>query len=128
MFAKRRSAWTGWTDGLARRVAEAARQFDCGCRRSAFRRYAEEVPQLLSIVPLPEHRLLLEYQGGERRCFDLKPLLALPPWTPLVDEALFRRVRLVHGTAAWPGEIDLAPETLYDDSSPLREDSNLRPS
>ena len=30
-----------------------------------------------------------------------------------------RRVKVDYGTVVWPGDIDVAPETLYDDSAPL---------
>lgn len=32
---------------------------------------------------------------------------------PLRDAAFFRRVFIDHGAVAWPGEIDLAPDTMY---------------
>jgi len=32
---------------------------------------------------------------------------------------LFHRAAIAYGTVVWPGEIDIAPETLYDDSEPL---------
>lgn len=85
------------------------------------------MPDLVCVTPLAEHRLLLEYRGGERRCFDLRPLLGLSPWTPLADERLFRRAAVVHGTVSWPGEIDIAPETLYEDSLPWAEGSSAQP-
>ncbi|MFA7399655.1 MAG: hypothetical protein WCZ98_04145 [Sideroxydans sp.] len=32
---------------------------------------------------------------------------------------MFHRATVAYGTVIWPGEIDIAPETLYDDSVPL---------
>jgi len=33
----------------------------------------------------------------------------------LRDPAVFRQVHLDHGAVTWPGEIDLAPDAMYDD-------------
>jgi hypothetical protein len=63
----------------------------------------------------------LEFENGERRRFDMKPLLGLKPWNRLTDPREFRRVRVDYGTVVWPGEIDVAPETLYDRSFPLEK-------
>lgn len=33
----------------------------------------------------------------------------------LRDEALFHQVRLEWGVVAWPGELDLAPDAMYEE-------------
>jgi hypothetical protein len=42
------------------------------------------------------------------------------------DDVAFREVFVDYGTLAWPGNVDLAPETLIWDG-PYPGDSNLRP-
>lgn len=74
---------------------------------------------LKSVVPRPDFQLDLEFENGERRRFDMRPLLAMKPWNRLSAPALFECARVAYGTAVWPGEIDIAPETLYDDSVPV---------
>jgi hypothetical protein len=74
---------------------------------------------VISVSPLSDFQLLLEFENGERRQFDMKPLLGLKPWSRIATSALFERVGVQYGTVVWPGEIDIAPETLYDDSIPL---------
>lgn len=66
-----------------------------------------------------EFQLDLEFKNGERRRFDMRPLLAMKPWSRIAALALFERARVDYGTVVWPGEIDIAPESLYDDSVPL---------
>lgn len=78
---------------------------------------------VMSVIPNPDFTLTLEYVNGERRVFDAKPLLSIKPWTGLRAWALFQKARVEYGTVVWPGEIDIAPETLYDRSIPLSDGS-----
>ena len=44
-----------------------------------------------------------------------QPLLSEPVFTQLADVAIFRDVYIDHGVTVWAdGEIDIAPETLYE--------------
>jgi hypothetical protein len=43
----------------------------------------------------------------------------MKPWSRIATPDLFERVHVDYGTVVWPGEIDIAPETLYDDSTPI---------
>jgi hypothetical protein len=74
---------------------------------------------IVAVSPLPDFVLDLQYQNGERRLFDFKPLMANKPWNRITTSSMFNRVKPAHGTIGWPGEIDIAPETLYSDSVPL---------
>jgi hypothetical protein len=76
---------------------------------------------VVSVRVCPDFQLDLEFENGERRRFDMRPLLAMKPWNRIAAPALFERVRVDYGTLGWPGEIDVAPETLYDDSVSLAE-------
>lgn len=77
---------------------------------------------LLNVVIVktqPDFQLDLTFENGELRRFDMRPLLAIKPWNRIASLNQFERARVDYGTVVWPGEIDIAPETLYDDSSPL---------
>lgn len=74
---------------------------------------------VVSVEPKGDFHLDLEFRNGERRRFDMRPLLSMKPWNRIVSQRLFEHARVEYGTVVWPGEIDIAPETLYDDSVPL---------
>ena len=76
---------------------------------------------VISVRPQPEFKLDLEFQNGERRRFDVRPLLTMKPWDRIASPAVFALVRVDYGTVVWPEDIDIAPETLYDKSVPLAE-------
>ena len=65
-------------------------------------------------------QLKLEFENGETRLFDMKPFLKKKPFITLQKEAIFECATVRHGTVVWPGNIDIAPETLYDYSQPLQ--------
>ena len=67
----------------------------------------------------PDHLLLLIFDNGERRRFDMTPYLQYPVFKRLQNPAFFSLARVDYGTVTWPGDIDIAPETLYHESKPV---------
>lgn len=75
-------------------------------------------PHVSRATPRPNHRLLLEFENGETRLFDLTPWLAKGVFRSLRDSPDFDKVGVVDGSLEWPGEIDLSFDTLYLRSVP----------
>ena len=73
-------------------------------------------PHVARATPQAGHRLLVEFTNGETRLFDLTPYLDKGVFRALEDEATFAKVKVVHGSVEWPGEIDLSYDTVYLDS------------
>lgn len=75
---------------------------------------------IIKVTPDDNLHLDLVFENGERRRFDMRPLLEVKPWNRLANSPLlFASVAIQHGTVAWPNGIDIAPETLYLDSVPI---------
>ncbi|MBF0610177.1 MAG: DUF2442 domain-containing protein [Magnetococcales bacterium] len=85
-------------------------------------RHFSEVPMLLDVIHVEvqkNHRMLLEFANHEKRVFNMLPYLNIGVFKSLQDERLFRAAYISGGTVAWPGELDIAPETLYIESVPV---------
>lgn len=74
---------------------------------------------VVKVFPNDDFQLDLVYANGEQRRFDMRRLLSIKPWDRIANPNIFRLARAEYGTVVWPGEINIAPETLYDDSMPL---------
>lgn len=74
---------------------------------------------IVKVFPNTDFQLDLVYANGEQRRFNMRPLLSVKPWDRIANPHIFKLVRVDYGTVVWPGEIDIAPETLYDDSVPV---------
>ena len=61
---------------------------------------------------LPEYRLAVELADGRKGVFDMRPFLDLPGLQRLNDLAYFASVGIRLGALTWPGEEDIAPDTL----------------
>jgi hypothetical protein len=71
------------------------------------------------VVPQEGYRLVLTFSTGETRLFDARPYLEKGAFIQLKNEELFRQAYVAYDTVCWPGNLDIAPETLYDRSEPL---------
>lgn len=79
-----------------------------------------EVRQIRNVTPLDDYKLLLEFKSGEKRIFDMKPLLDKPVFQPLKNKQLFSKVHVIFDyTIAWSDDIDMCPDSLYMQSVPL---------
>jgi hypothetical protein len=78
---------------------------------------------VIRVAPLENYLLELEFNTGEVRLFDVSPYLSMGVFQRLKDLSLFGKAYVAFDTVCWPGEIDIAPETLYDGSIPLKESS-----
>ncbi len=71
---------------------------------------------VISVEPQKDNTLLLVFENQEKRLFDMNPYLEKKPFTKLKRIPLFMKATVAYGTVVWPGDIDIAPETLWDNS------------
>lgn len=71
-----------------------------------------------SVEIIPDFGLLLTFTSGEQRRFDMRPYLRYPVFRRLENPGVFSLAHVDYGTVTWPGDIDIAPETLYQYSVP----------
>jgi len=74
--------------------------------------------EVTRVTVLADFWLLLTFTGGEQRYFDMRPFLHYPVFQRLQNSGFFSLAKVDYGTVTWPGEIDIAPETLYVQSLP----------
>ena len=71
-----------------------------------------------NVKAVSDYQLHLEFENGEKRIFDMAPYMEKRPFIRLKGSPLFAMAKVEYGTVVWPGNIDIASETLYDKSKP----------
>jgi hypothetical protein len=77
-------------------------------------------PYVKSLQAGDDHKLLLKFDNGEKRVFDIKPYLDKPVFAKLQNINLFKTARVVSGSVEWAGDVDLSYDTLYVESKPTK--------
>lgn len=70
--------------------------------------------KIVTVKPLPGHRLEVRFADGTDGSIDLSSRLYGPVFEPLRDKAIFDAVEIdEYGAIFWPNGADLAPDAIY---------------
>jgi uncharacterized protein DUF2442 len=92
---------------------------------------------VISARALPGYRLHVRFIDGTEGEVDLSALIQAPTagvFARLRDPAQFAQAGVTEGVVTWPGELDIAPDAMYDEIrahggwtiEPFRPDSSTR--
>lgn len=82
--------------------------------------------QITGARAIDDFKIEVEFDGVEKRLFDITPFLDKGIFRELRDPAYFRTVRLIHGGIAWPNDQDLSADTLYLRSAPAQASAGIQ--
>ncbi len=66
--------------------------------------FMETLLDVVSVVAQKDYTLLLMFKNGEKRHFDMKPLLDKKPFSRLKDSPLFLKATVAYGTVGLAGK------------------------
>jgi len=72
-------------------------------------------PRVIKVTANDNYLLLIEFKNGEKKIYDMNPLLNFGVFKELKDLSYFKQVRPFMGTISWPHGQDICPDTLYID-------------
>ena len=73
------------------------------------------------VEPKENYLLVLTFENGEKRMFDMKPYLETGIFRELKNITLFNSVKTSFDTIEWSNEADLDPEILYQKSIEIKQ-------
>lgn len=73
-------------------------------------------PRMVHAEPIWPHAVWVEFDDGKEGAVDMRPYMWGPAFEPLhgLDVFVQGRYDPEAGTIVWPGDIDIAPEVLYE--------------
>lgn len=78
-----------------------------------------EYPKLSKAIPITPLKLRLFYDNGEERIIDMSQYMKSNYFKQLMNWDYFKEVKVKGEVVSWPNEQDIAPETLYLDSTKI---------
>lgn len=73
------------------------------------------IPKVKAATPIDNHTLIVQFDNGAKKKYDILPLLSNEMFAPLKNESLFKAVQVEKGGYAisWNNEIDLSEHELW---------------
>lgn len=76
-------------------------------------------PRVKKVEANDNYELLLTFNNGEVKKFNARELLKYPMYEPLKNIGFFKLVKVDNMCVYWNDEIDICPDTLYEQSVPV---------
>jgi len=73
-------------------------------------------PIAANVIPREDYRLLVTFDNGEERIFDVRPYFKFPLFQELKNLALFNTVKPAGLSIEWIHGQDICPDDLYYNS------------
>lgn len=73
-------------------------------------------PRVTEVIPNDNYELILTFNNGEKRKFDVKTLFKYPMYEPLKNIGFFKLVKVDNMCVYWNDDIDICPDALYQQS------------
>ncbi|MBP8848958.1 MAG: DUF2442 domain-containing protein, partial [Breznakibacter sp.] len=70
-----------------------------------------------NVQPTDNYHLILTFENGDKRLFDMNPYLNIGIFQELKDKAEFKKVKVSFDSIEWENEADFDPEVLYQNST-----------
>jgi hypothetical protein len=70
---------------------------------------------VVEVRPEPDYCLFVRFADGLNGLIRLAPDQLTGALEPLRDREFFKKAFIDSGAVAWPGEIDLAPDAMYEE-------------
>jgi len=70
-------------------------------------------PRVINVKPGQDFTLMVTFNNGEQKSFDVKPYLGIGMFKELKDEGIFNSVKPFLGSIQWANGLDFCPDTLY---------------
>jgi hypothetical protein len=74
---------------------------------------------VIRVLPRNDYILEVWFNTGEHRLFNVRPYIEKGLFKQLQDINLFKQAFVSLDTVCWPGDLNIAPETIYDRSEPV---------
>ena len=76
-------------------------------------------PTAIDVESISDYKLIIDFDNGDRRIFDVKPYITGNWYGQLSDKTYFNNVFTNGFTVEWKNGQDICPDELYYNSIPI---------